>query len=107
MKTLTWQRLALGAFCTILALLAPSIIGTDPLHLGQLQLIVAAAMVCVGLNLVLGYAGVVFLGPGALMAAGGYAAAYFAQFHPSMQSLPAMCAISSTQNQKARSSLPA
>jgi ABC-type branched-subunit amino acid transport system ATPase component/ABC-type branched-subunit amino acid transport system permease subunit len=69
----------------------PLLIGTDVEHLGQLEYIVALVMVGIGLNIVLGYAGQVFLGPGALMCAGGYAAAVLANYYTPFQNLPMMC----------------
>ncbi|HEX4244411.1 MAG TPA: branched-chain amino acid ABC transporter ATP-binding protein/permease, partial [Acidimicrobiales bacterium] len=48
-------------------------------------------MVGIGLNIVLGFAGQIFLGPSALFAAGGYAAALAATHFASMQNIYAMC----------------
>src|SRR6476619_4472886 len=50
-------------------------------------------MVSIGLNLVLGYAGQLFLGPGAMFAGGAYAAAYMAVNYEPFQTLWAMCAV--------------
>ena len=71
----------------------PYLIGTSPYRLGQLEYILSLMMVAVGLNIVLGFAGQLFLGPSALFAGGGYLAAILATHYTSMQSLPAMCAV--------------
>src|SRR5580658_9454093 len=77
-----------------LGLLIPYLMGHDPYRLGQLDYIISLVMVAVGLNIVLGFAGQLFLGPGALFAGGGYLAAILATHHTTMQSLPAMCLVS-------------
>jgi branched-chain amino acid transport system permease protein len=69
----------------------PYLFGTDVYHLGQLTATLSLIMVAMGLNLVLGYAGQLFLGPGALFAVGGYTAGYFSEHYSAMQSLPMMC----------------
>ena len=48
---------------------------TSGARLGQYYFIVAMVMMALGLNIVMGYAGQLFLGPTALFSAGGYAAA--------------------------------
>src|SRR4051812_22336024 len=68
----------------------PFVWNVSVLEQGQLNYIVAILMVAIGLNLVLGYAGQLFLGPGAMFAAGAYAAAYMAVNHPQFQSLGMM-----------------
>jgi ABC-type branched-subunit amino acid transport system ATPase component/ABC-type branched-subunit amino acid transport system permease subunit len=78
-------------FWIALACLMPTFIGSDSYRLGQLDYIVALVMVAVGLNITLGFAGQLFLGPSALFAVGGYTAAVVA-FHSSVwQTLPLMC----------------
>jgi branched-chain amino acid transport system permease protein len=79
--------LAIGA-------LIPHLVGTGPDKLDQLEYILTLMMVASGLNIVLGFAGQLFLGPSALVAAGGYTAAVLATHYTPMQSLPAMCAVS-------------
>src|SRR4051812_39423385 len=65
----------------------PFVWNVSVLEQGQLNYIVAILMVAIGLNLVLGYAGQLFLGPGAMFAGGAYAAAYMAVNHTYFQSL--------------------
>lgn len=94
----TANRRLIRASFTIVAWLAigaviPHLVGTGPNKLNQLNYILALMMVASGLNIVLGFAGQLFLGPSALLAAGAYAAAVLAQHHPALQSLPAMCLI--------------
>ena len=83
--TLIW--LAIG-------LALPVVYGNDVQKLGQLDYILSLVMVGVGLNIVLGFAGQIFLGPSALFAAGGYASAVAATHYTSMQNIYAMCLIS-------------
>jgi ABC-type branched-subunit amino acid transport system ATPase component/ABC-type branched-subunit amino acid transport system permease subunit len=71
----------------------PHLVGTGPNKLNQLNYILALMMVASGLNIVLGFAGQLFLGPSALLAAGAYAAAILAKHFTALQSLPAMCLI--------------
>jgi ABC-type branched-subunit amino acid transport system ATPase component/ABC-type branched-subunit amino acid transport system permease subunit len=85
-----------GRVVTIVAwiaigLLFPLIWGGDVERLSELDYILSLVMVGIGLNIVLGYAGQAFLGPSALFAVGGYAAALVATHMASMQSLWAMC----------------
>jgi branched-chain amino acid transport system ATP-binding protein len=77
-----------------IAVFVPYIAGTSGSRLGQYYFIVAMVMMALGLNIVMGYAGQLFLGPTALFSAGGYAAAYLAQEHTWLQGLPAMCVVS-------------
>ncbi len=84
-------RLATIVVWVAIGLAFPLIYGTGVEKLGELDFILSLVMVGVGLNIVLGYAGVAFLGPSALFAAGGYAAAVVATHYTSMQSLAAMC----------------
>ena len=85
-----FPALALAA----IAVLVPYVAGTSGARLGQYYFIVAMVMMALGLNIVMGYAGQLFLGPTALFSAGGYAAAYLAQEHTWLQGLPAMCVVS-------------
>jgi ABC-type branched-subunit amino acid transport system ATPase component/ABC-type branched-subunit amino acid transport system permease subunit len=77
----------------IVGALIPYWVGTGPDKLNQLDYILALIMVACGLNIVLGFAGILFLGPSALLATGAYAAAILAQHHTAFQSLPAMCVV--------------
>ena len=77
-----------------IAVLVPYAAGTSASRLSQYYFIVAMVMMALGLNIVMGYAGQLFLGPTALFSAGGYAAAYLAQEHAWLQGLPAMCVVS-------------
>ncbi len=72
----------------------PHVFGSGPNTLLQLDYILVLLMVASGLNIVLGFAGLLFLGPSALTATGGYAAAVLAMHFTPMQGLPAMCLVS-------------
>src|SRR5437660_475611 len=85
------SKVTTGAIWMVIALLLPSIFDVGIFKLGQLNFILAVVMVSIGLDLVLGYAGQLFLGPGALFAGGAYAAAYLGFHHTVWQSLPMMC----------------
>jgi ABC-type branched-subunit amino acid transport system ATPase component/ABC-type branched-subunit amino acid transport system permease subunit len=91
-------RLARPTFTVVvwigIGLAMPYLIGTGPDKLDQLEYILALMMVASGLNIVLGFAGILFLGPSALVATGAYAAAVAATHTSTLQSLPAMCLIS-------------
>src|SRR3954469_7455814 len=85
------SKLTTGLLWMALAMLIPTIFNANAFKLGQFNFIVAVVMVSIGLNLVLGFAGQLFLGPGALFAGGAYAAAYLGYHHTVWQSLPMMC----------------
>lgn len=84
-------RLLTVALWGVVGVVAPLVYGSSSNKLGQLDYILALVMVGIGLNIVLGFAGQIFLGPSALFAAGGYMAAILATRYMSWQSLPAMC----------------
>src|SRR5258708_26131384 len=71
----------------------PHLVGAGPLNVAQLAYILSLMMVACGLNIVLGFAGQLFLGPSALLAAGAYAAAVLATHFTAFQSLPVMCLV--------------
>jgi branched-chain amino acid transport system ATP-binding protein len=73
------------------ALLAPYFVGSDPVTLGKLYFIAVLLMVGVGLNIAMGFAGEMFLGPTALVAVGAFGAASLAVRHGWAQSFPMMC----------------
>jgi ABC-type branched-subunit amino acid transport system ATPase component/ABC-type branched-subunit amino acid transport system permease subunit len=77
-----------------IGLALPVVYGSGVQKLGELDYVLALIMVGIGLNIVLGFAGQVFLGPSALFAAGAYASAVAATHYTSLQSLYAMCLIS-------------
>jgi branched-chain amino acid transport system permease protein len=77
-----------------IGLALPLVYGSAVQKLGELDYVLSLVMVGVGLNIVLGFAGQIFLGPSALFAAGGYASAVAATHYTSMQNIYAMCAIS-------------
>ncbi len=77
-----------------IGLALPLVYGTAVQKLGELDYVLSLVMVGVGLNIVLGFAGQLFLGPSALFAAGGYASAVAATHYTSAQNIYAMCAIS-------------
>ena len=89
-------RTPIGRLVTIVlwvavGVLFPLVWGTDVEQLSELDFILSLVLVGVGLNIALGYAGLVFLGPGALFAIGGYSAALVAVHLTSMQNLWLMC----------------
>ncbi len=84
-------RIASILIWVAIAAIMPLLLGNSVQTLGELDYIVALVMTGIGLNIVLGFSGQVFLGPGALMAAAGYAAAILATEYTAFQSLPMMC----------------
>ncbi len=86
-----WGRWLTIAIWVGIGLAFPYVYGTGVEKLGQLDYVLSLVMVGVGLNIVLGFAGQIFLGPSALFAAGGYAAAVAATHYTSMQNIYAMC----------------
>ena len=87
------SRITTGVIWVLIGLAIPFVIETDAFKIGQFNYIVSIVMVSIGLNLVLGYAGQLFLGPGAMFAGGAYAAAYMAVNYEPFQTLWAMCAV--------------
>jgi branched-chain amino acid transport system permease protein len=87
------SRITTGVIWLLIGLAIPLVIDTDAFRIGQFNYIVSVVMVSIGLNLVLGYAGQLFLGPGAMFAGGAYAAAYMAVNYESFQGLWVMCAV--------------
>src|SRR5579859_3790026 len=85
------RRSLMAVGWVVLGLALPRLVGAGSLQISQLNYILSLVMVAVGLNIVWGYAGQLFLGPGALFAVGGYAAGLLAEHHTTMQSLPVMC----------------
>jgi branched-chain amino acid transport system permease protein len=83
-------RITTGVLWLLAALAIPLVVDTDAFRVGQFNYIISVVMVAVGLNLVLGYAGQLFLGPGAMFAGGAYASAYMAVHFEPFQSLPMM-----------------
>jgi len=75
-----------------LALLMPTLLGTSA-RLSQLEYIVVLLILATGLNIVLGFAGQLFLGPSALFGVAGYAAAVAATRNQHLQSLWVMLLI--------------
>lgn len=74
-----------------IAVLMPMLIGSNTFRLGQLDFIASLLMVVAGLNIVLGFAGVIFLGPGALFAVAAYAGGVIATRYTSLSDLPVLC----------------
>ena len=77
----------------VVGIFLPRLAGDDVFELGQLEYILTLAMMAVGLNIVLGFAGQLFLGPTGLFGIGAYMAAYLANKYEIAQSLYAMCLI--------------
>jgi ABC-type branched-subunit amino acid transport system ATPase component/ABC-type branched-subunit amino acid transport system permease subunit len=74
-----------------IGVLLPFATGADTARLGQYEFIATLVMMGIGLNIVLGYAGILFLGPSALLASGAYGAAIMATRFQAFQNLPLMC----------------
>jgi branched-chain amino acid transport system permease protein len=93
------RRVASGGMATFtvwvaIGLLVPIVLGwSSTYRLGELEYILALLMLATGLNIVLGYAGQLFLGPSALFGVAGYAAAIVAIHNASLQNLWVMCLI--------------
>jgi branched-chain amino acid transport system permease protein len=92
------RRVATGGVATFviwvaIGMLAPNVIGSSTFRLGELEYILALLMLATGLNIVLGYAGQLFLGPSAFFGIAGYAAAIVATHYAAVQSLWIMCLI--------------
>jgi ABC-type branched-subunit amino acid transport system ATPase component/ABC-type branched-subunit amino acid transport system permease subunit len=87
------SKIVVGVIWLLIAMAIPFVWDVSTLQQGQLSYIVSVLMVSIGLNLVLGYAGQLFLGPGAMFAGGAYAAAYMAVNHTEFQSLWAMSVV--------------
>jgi branched-chain amino acid transport system permease protein len=85
-----------GACILVLAfaIVLPNLTGESILQLGKLDYLLAGVMLAVGLNIVLGFAGQLFLGPAAIFGLAAYAAAYAANQVTALQSFPAMVVIS-------------
>ncbi|RHW23662.1 ATP-binding cassette domain-containing protein [Nocardioides immobilis] len=80
-----------GAGLIALAL-APLLFGTSVQSISTLSYVVSILLVAVGLNIVMGFAGQLFLGPGAIFAISGYACAIVTNQVPSL-GLGEMCLI--------------
>lgn len=91
-RSLTIDRGAV-AVLLVVGIILPYILGQDVFELGQLEYILALAMMAVGLNIVLGFAGQLFLGPTGLFGISAYMAAYLANHYQVAQSLIAMCLV--------------
>jgi branched-chain amino acid transport system permease protein len=81
------------AVLLVLGIIMPYLLGQGVFELGQLEYILALAMMAVGLNIVLGFAGQLFLGPTGLFGISAYIAAYLANQYQVAQSLVAMCVV--------------
>jgi len=91
-RALTIERAGL-LLLLVLGIVMPYLAGQDIFELGQLEYILALAMMAAGLNIVLGFAGQLFLGPTGLFGISGYMAAYLALHYQIAQSLLAMCIV--------------
>jgi ABC-type branched-subunit amino acid transport system ATPase component/ABC-type branched-subunit amino acid transport system permease subunit len=74
----------------VVSALMPALIGGSALQLGKLNYILSGMMLAVGLNIVLGFAGQLFLGPAAVFGICAYVAAYLADQKTFLQPLPVM-----------------
>jgi branched-chain amino acid transport system permease protein len=91
-RAVTVDRAGLGLLL-VAGIVLPQLAGDDVFELGQLEYILALAMMAIGLNIVLGFAGQLFLGPTGLFGISAYMAAYLANKYEGAQSLYAMCVI--------------
>ena len=93
MKTRTGRNrremIVLGVIFAALFLLP--LLNNNTFRLQQYEYIVAVTLVAIGLNIVVGYAGQLVLGPGGIFGIAGYAAAVFANDHPSDADLILLC----------------
>ncbi|MDQ1606070.1 MAG: branched-chain amino acid transport system ATP-binding protein livF, partial [Microbacteriaceae bacterium] len=83
----TIRRYGLPVIGVLVAALYPVVLGADQFRLSQLEYVTSLIIVAVGLNIVLGYAGQLFLGPSAVFGISAYAVAYVAVHQPSLGSL--------------------
>ncbi|HEX3955225.1 MAG TPA: ATP-binding cassette domain-containing protein [Trebonia sp.] len=72
------RRSAIPFTGVLVAVLYPVVLGADQFRLSELEYVAALVIVAVGLNIVLGYAGQLFLGPSAVFGVAVYAVAYVA-----------------------------
>ncbi len=91
--TLPRKDLIVGLVITAVLLAWPYLGHSQEYQLDRLEYIFTGIMVAIGLNIVTGFAGQLSLGPGAVYAIGGYAAAVVANDHPIVVGLPLMCLI--------------
>ena len=89
---LSQRRVATGAAIGLIVAL-PWVVGDTSYELVQLEDVLALIMVCVGLNVILGVAGQVFLGPSATLAVGAFVVAGLALHYAALSSLWAMVAV--------------
>jgi ABC-type branched-subunit amino acid transport system ATPase component/ABC-type branched-subunit amino acid transport system permease subunit len=80
------RRYGLSLVGVLIAVLYPIVLGADQFRLSQLEYVTALVIVAIGLNIVLGYAGQLFLGPSAVFGISAYAVAYVAIHQPWLNS---------------------
>jgi ABC-type branched-subunit amino acid transport system ATPase component/ABC-type branched-subunit amino acid transport system permease subunit len=83
-------RASLLVSLLVVSALMPALIGDSELQLGKLNYILSGIMLAIGLNIVLGFAGQLFLGPAAVFGICAYVVAYLANRETFLQPLPAM-----------------
>jgi ABC-type branched-subunit amino acid transport system ATPase component/ABC-type branched-subunit amino acid transport system permease subunit len=76
------RRYGIAVVGVLIAVLYPVVLGADQFLLSQLEYVAALIIVAIGLNIVLGYAGQLFLGPSAVFGIAAYAVAYAAIHQP-------------------------
>ena len=81
------RRYAIPFAGVLVAVLYPVALGADQFLLSELEYVAALVIVAIGLNIVLGYAGQLFLGPSAVFGVAVYAVAYAAVHQPWLGSL--------------------
>jgi branched-chain amino acid transport system permease protein len=91
-RVATWG-VATFVIWVAIGMLAPIVVGSSTFRLGELEYILALLMLATGLNIVLGYAGQLFLGPSAFFGVAGYAAAILATHNAGFQNLWVMCLV--------------
>ncbi|MDT4892439.1 MAG: branched-chain amino acid transport system ATP-binding protein livF [Pseudonocardiales bacterium] len=82
----TLRRYGIPLVGVLVAAVYPVVLGADQFRLSQLEYVTSLIIVAVGLNIVLGYAGQLFLGPSAVFGISAYAVAYVAVHQPSLNS---------------------
>jgi branched-chain amino acid transport system permease protein len=90
--TRTQRRVAGCALLVIGLGVLPLFASSGSILLQQMEYVYSLVLVAVGLNIVMGFAGQLSLGPGALFAVGGYTAAVLANHWPNQVGLLPMCA---------------
>jgi len=91
LRSMSAKRLG-GLLVLALIFLIPAFVNGDVLKLQEYEYVLSFVLVCIGLNVVTGFAGLLSLGPTALFGIGGYAAVIVANDYPGV-GLLGMCVV--------------